>query len=182
MKDLKIEIRKANVFDLQSVLEVERVAFGEEDEAKLVADLLTDPTAEPIVSLLAFVNEEAVGHILFTKVIIEGVDVKAHILAPLAVKPEYQSLGIGGKLIREGHKILREMGSVLVFVLGHPTYYPKYGYLTDAGAMGFAAPYPIPEKDTDAWMFIALADIPLSEFKGQVRCAKMMDKEEYWRE
>lgn len=182
MDDHKFKIRKAEVSDLDNVLEVERMAFGEEDEARLVSDLLTDPSAIPILSLLAFANEEAVGHILFTKVTIEGVDLLAHILAPLAVKPKYQRLGIGGKLINEGHKILREMGSKLVFVLGHPTYYPKYGYLTDAGAIGFPAPYPIPKKDANAWMVISFSQTPLSEYGGQVSCAKMMDKEEYWRE
>ena len=71
--------------------------------------------------------------------------VSVRILAPLAVLPEAQSTGIGGQLIKEGLNQLKKSGVDLVFVLGHPDYYPRSGFTT-AGVLGYEAPYPIPEE------------------------------------
>lgn len=99
---------------------VEKQAFGYDKEAQLVADLLADKTAKPMVSLLAFYKGEAVGHILFTRAYFDGQGAQQmmHILAPLAVKPEYQRQGIGGMLIRAGIERLQEKGSCLVLYWG----------------------------------------------------------------
>ena len=125
-----VQVRRATSDDFNDVMNVERLAFGEDDEAVLVEDLLADQTAEPYVSLLACYQGEAIGHILFTKASLEGSNPSpsVYILAPLAVKPEYQKQGLGGLLIREGHRILKEMGVEMVFVLGHKEYYPRFGY------------------------------------------------------
>ena len=111
-----VHVRKATSDDFSDVMNVERLAFGEEDEARLVKDLLADASAESFVSLLACYQGEAIGHILFTKALLEGSNPSPslYILAPLAVKPEYQKQGIGGLLIREGRRILKEMGVELV--------------------------------------------------------------------
>ncbi len=85
-------------------------------------------------------------------------------------------------LIKEGLKRLKEMGSKLVFVLGHIEYYPKFGFITDAEALGFPAPYPIPVEYKDAWMIQSLGESEVSEFKGKVICADKLDKPEHWRE
>lgn len=108
-----IEIKEAGLDDLKSVLDVEEQAFGHDKEAKLTADLLLDKTAMPSLSLLAFHKNEAVGHILFTRVYIDEMTNQSlsHILAPLAIKPAYHKLGIGGLLIKEGLNRLKEMGS-----------------------------------------------------------------------
>ncbi|CAE7294125.1 yjhQ, partial [Symbiodinium sp. CCMP2456] len=104
--------------------------------------------------------------------------VKAAILAPLAVLPEVQSRGIGGQLIRAGLQALEAQGASLVFVLGHPTYYPKHGF-KPAGALGFEATYPIEEKNADAWMVQALSGASPSA-RGRVQCCAALDKEEFW--
>ncbi|NQU86117.1 MAG: N-acetyltransferase, partial [Mariniphaga sp.] len=129
-----IQIRKTVKSDFNDIMEVEKLAFGYDKEAELVAQLLENKTATPILSLLAFSKNEAVGHILFTKVMLEGNNNSPlmHILAPLAVKPGFQKKGIGGLLIKEGLKILKEMGAEIVFVLGHMDYYPRYGFIPDA--------------------------------------------------
>ena len=180
----KLEIRITNQNDFNDIMEVEEQAFGSVDEAKLTADLLSDKTAEPNLSLLAFYDGEAVGHILFTRAYIgqKHSTPVTHILAPLAVKPKFQKMGIGGKLIKEGIKILKDRGTEIVFVLGHIEYYPKHGFIPDANSLGFPAPYPIPEEVKDAWMVQPLGDTDLKLFSGNVICAEMMDKPECWRE
>ena len=178
-----MEIRKTRESDLSNVLYVETEAFGYEKEANLVKALLGDSSAMPILSLLAFNDqEEPVGHILFTKVRITGVeDTAAAILAPLAIIPDEQAKGIGGALIKEGLRLLSESGVDLVFVLGHPGYYPRYGF-KPAGALGFEAPYPIPTEHADAWMVQELNTGVIGTLKGKVICADELDKPEHWRE
>ncbi len=179
-----IQIRETNVNDFKDIMEVETKAFGGPDEAKLTVDLLSDPSAEPVLSLLAFHGGEAIGHILFTRAYMNGVENQPmiHILAPLAVIPEFQKQGVGGKLIKAGLEILKERGTELVFVLGHIEYYPRYGFINDAKNLGFPAPYSIPEEVKDAWMIQSLVADGLKKYRGEIRCADEMNKEEYWRE
>jgi len=176
-------IRDATASDLDDVLRVEREAFTEEDIAPLVNDLLVDPSAEPVLSLLAFDDgENAVGHILFTHAVLEPVSgITIALLAPLAVVPGSQRQGIGGALIRQGLDMLKEADVELVFVLGHPGYYPRHGF-EPAMRHGFAPTYPILEKDADAWLVQALRPGAIEEGRGRVICADALDKPEYWRE
>ena len=76
-------------------------------------------------------------------------------LAPLAVVPECQKQGVGGTLVKHGLELLSKSGVDLVFVLGYPEYYTRHGF-APAGVRGFDAPYPIPEKNSDAWMVFEL--------------------------
>ncbi|MDL2297049.1 N-acetyltransferase [Bacteroidales bacterium OttesenSCG-928-B11] len=185
MKHLKdIQIRETNPNDFENIMTVEKQAFGYDKEARLVADLLADKTAEPIVSLLAFYQDEAIGHILFTRTYFDNQKTQPmmHILAPLAVKPEYQRQGIGGLLIKAGIEKLREKGSNLVFVLGHKEYYPKYGFLPDAAKLGYFAPYPIAEEYSDYWMVQAVSPEGFETGKGKIRCCDELNKPEHWRD
>lgn len=173
-------IRKAFDSDYEAVMSVERAAFGSDEEAGLVAELLVDPSAKPIVSLLAFDGERAVGHILFTRAgLVPDSPLTVSILAPLAVVPGEQKKGIGGKLIEHGLKILSESGVDLVFVLGHPSYYPRFGFET-AGRLGFDRPYLLQEKTPDAWMVKALRQGVIGSYSGTVTVADSLDKQEYW--
>ena len=185
MKIDSIQIKESKDNDFKSVMDVEEKAFGSVKEAELTAELLNDKTAKPTLSLLAFHENKAVGHILFTRLYINEMisdQPLIHILAPLAVIPEYQKQGIGGMLIKEGLTRLKEMGSEMVFVLGHMEYYPKYGFIPDAKKIGYAAPYPIPEKFVDAWMVQLLNPKGFIINPGKVICAKKLDKPEHWRE
>jgi putative acetyltransferase len=90
-----------------------------------------------------------VGHILFSPIIIKsaaGKKKETISLAPVSVRPEFQKRGIGSELIREGLKACQQLGYDSVVVLGHPEYYPKFGF-KQAGIWGikdlFGAPYPI---------------------------------------
>lgn len=180
-----MEIREATGFDLDDLLDVERQAFGDNEGpviVDLVENLLNDPTAQPLLSLIAIEDQRVTGHILFTKARITLTEqISTLLLAPLAVAPEHQSRGIGGRLITEGLKILAGRGVKLVFVLGHSEYYPRYGFKT-AGALGFEAPYPIPDEVADAWMVQELGTGLIGSVRGKVICADMLDRPEYWRE
>jgi putative acetyltransferase len=183
-RDLKI--RKTTESDLSDLLSVEKQAFGNDKGSEivdLVNGLLNDPSARPLLSLLAVNNEQPVGHILFTKARINDFidSVSAVILAPLAVIPEAQSYGVGGWLIEEGLRHLSERGVELVFVLGHPDYYPRHGF-KPAGALGFEAPYPIPEEHANAWMVQELHPGVIDIVEGKVICADVLNQPEHWRE
>ncbi len=184
MEKNSIYIRETNASDFQDIFNVEEKAFGYEKEAILTAELLSDDSAQPILSFLAFDDNKAIGHILFTRAYLENKEEQPlyHILAPLAVIPEYQNKGIGGKLIIEGIKRLKDMGSELIFVLGHIEYYPKFGFIPDAKKLGFPAPYPIPAEFKDAWMVKSTNDMALTKYEGKVICADMLNKPEHWRE
>ncbi len=185
MKAEKITIRETENKDRHIIYEVEKLAFGYEKEAELTEALLSDPSAEPIVSLLAFHNEKAVGHILFTRVYMNEMledQPLIHILAPLAVIPDYQKQGIGGMLIKAGLEKLKQAGSTVVFVLGHIGYYDKHGFIPDAGKLGYQAPFPIPEEFADAWMVQSLNPEGFKVKKGTVVCANELNKPEHWRE
>ena len=110
---MQLNIRETSSSDLDDILFVEHTAFGHDEEAGLVRDLLEDPSAKPMLSLLAFKDDRAVGHILFTAAHLTGADNKVAILAPLAVVPEAQRQGIGGQLIKRGLELLSECLSLL---------------------------------------------------------------------
>lgn len=179
-----IQIKETSMVDFDDIINVEKLAFGYDKEARLVAGLLADQTAEPIISLLAFYRGEAVGHILFTRAYFEVYQQQPlmHILAPLAVKPEYQRKGIGGMLINTGIRLLKERGSMMVFVLGHKEYYPKYGFIPYATRLGYPAPYPIPDEYGEYWMVQPLSPAGFDIGKGKVECSDVLNRIENWRD
>lgn len=179
-----IIIHETDNSNLKVILSVENDAFeGEEEIETLVKDLLVDPSAKPLLSLLAWEGNLPVGHILFTHAELHDMSspLSISILAPLAVIPSHQKKGIGTLLIQKGLERLKGMGVDLVFVLGHIEYYPRCGF-EPAWKWGLEASYPIPEAVKDAWMVQELTPGILGSVKGKIQCAKAMDKPEYWRE
>ena len=180
-----MEIRPTKESDLHDVLLVEKAAFGTEEGqeiADLVNDLLGDPSAMPILSLIAIKENQVIGHILFTKAIIDSNhSISAVILAPLAVIPAAQLQGVGSQLVNEGLKCLSESGVDLVFVLGHPDYYPRHGF-KPASILGFDAPYPIQQEHADAWMVKELRSGVIGSISGKVQCCDVLNQPEHWRE
>ncbi len=160
-------IRVAGGGDLDAVSRVERLAFSGEDEAEIVKLLLADPSAQPSLSLLAFSDGEPVGHILFTHAALEPGGPAAALLAPMAVVPAAQGQGVGGALIRAGLALQRERGVALVFVLGHPGYYPRHGF-QPAMPLGLQPPYALSAEHAEAWMVAALAPDLLGAVTGRV--------------
>ncbi|TWT50932.1 hypothetical protein Pla22_36750 [Rubripirellula amarantea] len=186
MTQAEVKIRNANEQDRDSILAVHMDAFGEGDGeviAKLVDEMLDDASGEPMLSLIAESDGELVGHLLFTSASIEPDpgQVSARILAPLAIVQNRQRQGIGGRLIESGLRQLEECGVDLVFVLGYPDYYSRFGF-QPAGVQGLQATYPIPPRNADAWMVTELTPRMIENCKGTVRCSKALDHPKYWAE
>jgi len=180
-----LHIRHPQGSERKTICGIHASAFVREqgqEIAELVDGLLDDATAEPLLSLVAETTGQLVGHILFTAVKIQSnQEISARILAPLAVSSDYQGIGVGSALIREGLKQLAESGVALVFVLGHPGYYLKFGF-RPAGVLGFEAPYPIPSEHADAWMVQELVSGVIGSIKGRVQCSEVLSQPEHWRE
>lgn len=176
-----MKIRTTTNEDLNAISAIQESAFGQLEEAHLTLNLLADPTAAPQISLLAEKEGKPAGHILFTKVTIDGADdnITASILSPLAIVSDEQGTGIGGALIRDGLQRLKDRGTDLVFVLGQPGYYTRFGF-HPAGICNLQAPYPIPPEHADAWMVQALTENVLDNVEGQIRCSDTLNKSEYW--
>ena len=177
-------IREALPADRHAIEDVVIAAFGDAEGAEitdLVHRLVDDPTAQPVLSLVAESGGKVVGQILFSHVEIEGAPQtsRAAILAPLSVHPDAQRQGIGGQLIHAGLERLRSARVALVFVLGHPSYYPRHGFVP-AGSQALQAPYPIAPRNADAWMVQALREDILGRVAGRVRCAEALDQPRYW--
>jgi putative acetyltransferase len=140
-----LSIRAEGRDDHEAVRQVHELAFGQPNEAALVEALRV--AASPLISLVAESEGEVIGHILFTPVSVESEDgaFTAMGLAPLAVRPERQRGGIGGKLIQAGLRACNDLGHDLIFVLGHADYYPRFGFKT-AKRLGFTCEYPVPDE------------------------------------
>nr|WP_246422326.1 N-acetyltransferase [Roseospira visakhapatnamensis] len=177
-------IRETTETDRSTLLGIQRRAFGRDMEAHLTRDLLRDPSAAPRLSLLALDEDRlegpsALGHILFTAASLDGAPhVTVSVLAPLAVEPDVQRHGIGDALTRAGLARLTQAGVDLVFLVGHPPYYPRFGF-QPAGPLGFEAPVPIPPEFADAWMVVALRDGLIGAVSGGVRWAETFHRPEY---
>lgn len=123
-----MSIRTATLGDREAIRLVEEHAFGQPAEAGLVDALVSGGDA--IVELVAEEEGAVVGHILFSRLMVqEGKkSFPAVALAPLAVEPDFHGTGIGGALISEAHRRLKEAGETLSVVVGDPAYYGRFGY------------------------------------------------------
>lgn len=181
-----VDIRPETASDAPAIAALAMAAFGAAEGPEIVgllADLRVDPTAQPLLSLLAEVDGRVVGQVLFSRVrlVSAGPNPTAAILAPLAVHPDFQSQGIGGRLVVDGLSRLAAAGVELAFVLGHPGFYPRFGF-TPAGLDRFVPPHPILPKNAPAWMLRELRPGASGGWRGQVLCAEAMADPKYWRE
>jgi putative acetyltransferase len=152
----------ANSVERTTIRAIIEAAFGGADEAEIVDKLRGDDGA--LLSLVAEVDGSIVGHLLFSRMAIDapGGSVSAVALAPLAVRPDLQRTGIGGKLVRHGLEILRERGEKIVIVAGHPAYYPKFGFSAEKARL-LVSPFP-----PEAFMALELAPGALDGVQGAV--------------
>lgn len=149
--------------DAAGIRETNELAFESPLEAGLV-DALRG--SADYLSLVATMDEQIVGHILFTPVRLEppaGAAIAG--LAPMAVRPEHQRLGIGGQLIRAGLDACRDRGYSAVVVLGHPEYYPRFGFVP-GHTFGLTCEFPTPPE---AFMAIELVPDALKGVSGLAR-------------
>jgi predicted N-acetyltransferase YhbS len=148
MTDWQILIRAEAVADYAPLGALHARAFKRAGEPLIVALLRQRRAFDPALSLVAERAGQIVGHALFSPYWLRLLDqrVSAVNLAPLAVDPAYQGQGIGGKLIRAGHALAAARGHSISILLGHPTYYPRFGYQTHAfGSAQLVLSTPVPE-------------------------------------
>ena len=119
-----IEIRTEESGDITAIRDVNRRAFGQQQEGNIVDALRANGAA--ILSLVAVLDGRVVGHIMYSPLIVGSVVGAA--LGPMAVLPEEQSRGIGTRLVETGNERLARDPCPCIAVLGHPTFYPRFGF------------------------------------------------------
>jgi putative acetyltransferase len=169
-----ISIRPEKPEDKLAIHEVNTLAFGRADEARLVGELRNSPQFIAELSLVACEEEKIVGHILYSIVKIEKGNRSFPVLslAPMAVHPDYQRQGIGSELVREGLARARSLGYGAVVVIGHPDYYPRFGF-SSASARALQAPFPVPDE---AFMVLELSEGAIEGIAGTVKYPPAFDQ------
>lgn len=164
--DQEIIIRSERPGDEKAIGKVNDLAFGQPNEGKLIEALRRKKEFVGSLSLVAEYKGEVIGHILFFPVNIRMEKGMRRLLslAPLSVAPKYQGKGVGGKLILRGLKEARLQGFKSVVVLGHPDYYPRFGF-TKATEWGIYCPFRAPD---DTFMAIELTEGALDGVRGTV--------------
>ena len=160
---MAVLIRPEAERDARAVRALIMAAFGRPAEAQLVDELRGQ--ARPVVSLVAQENDAVVGHIMFTPVSLLNFPELIMGLAPMAVVPERQGAGIGSALVRAGLDGCKELGAAAAVVLGHPQYYPRFGF-SPAARFGIASEYDVPPE---AFMAVELRRDALRGASGTAR-------------
>ena len=158
-----IIIKKEDPSEIQQIWEVNATAFETNAEADLV-DRLRNCGVD-FISLVAKLDEEIVGHILFTEVTLENSDIKIIGLAPMAVKPKYQNSGIGSVLVKQALKECIATGYKAAVVLGHPNYYPIFGFIPSV-EFGIKSEYDVPDE---VFMIKELVENSLLKLTGIIK-------------
>lgn len=163
----ELTVRAERPTDAAAVRRVNEEAFGRRAEADLVEQL--HAAGKVVASLVAEVAGEVVGHILFSPVAIEGARGRcdALALAPMAVLPAHQRRGIGRRLVEEGIMACKELGHTRIVLVGHPEYYPWFGF-RPAVRYGLRCEFDAPEE---AFMALELAPGAWQDCAGTVRFA-----------
>ena len=138
-----VTIRPESQADHAAVAAVHRAAFGKDDEMQIVERTRALPEHLPELSLVADLGGRVVGHVLLSRARLAGGAVLA--LGPIGVLPDFQRQGIGDALMREGIERARAGGERLIILLGHPAYYPRFGFVR-ASTLGIRPPYNVPDE------------------------------------
>jgi putative acetyltransferase len=155
-------IRERTPADDEAIRHLNDTAFGGLYESQLVRDLRAADLA--VIELVVVEEKAIVGHILFSQlgVTLGGGRIKALSLAPMSVRPDRQRRGIGSGLVRRGLDLAREHGWQAVVVVGHPNYYPRFGF-----SVALARPLRAPFSG-DTFMAVELEPGALQDGGGRV--------------
>ena len=167
---MNITIRKEEENDNIQIYEVNKLAFQQENEGKLIEKIRNTENFIPELSIVAEIDNRIVGHILFSKIKIVGKSVYESLaLAPMAVIPEFQKKGIGSELVKIGIKMAKKLGFDSIIVIGHKEYYPKFGFQR-ASKWNIKCPFEVPD---DVFMAIELTE---KAFEGKAGTVEYPDE------
>ena len=152
------DIREERPEDVAAIREVNKRAFGQDQEANIVDALRSNGAS--LLSLVGIVDGQVVGHILYSPATVA--DVVGAGLAPMAVLPEFQRHGIGSKLIETGTQKLKDAGLPFIIVLGHSNYYPRFGF-KPASIFGIKCEWDVPDE---AFMLLVLDQTKMQGVSG----------------
>ncbi|MFC1917093.1 GNAT family N-acetyltransferase [Chloroflexota bacterium] len=160
-----LEIRPETPGDIALISSVNDEAFGQKQEGELIVKLRNRGVLT--VSLVAVQDDEIIGHIAFSpvKVASKRAIFQAVSLAPMAVLPAYQREGIGSQLVTAGLEECRCLQHEIVFVVGHPDYYPRFGFVP-ARSEGIDCEFEVPDE---AWLVLELRQGALAGRRGTVK-------------
>lgn len=163
--------------DIDAILEVHRLAFGEGEGpeiAQLAKDFLDRPDT---ISISAERDGKIAGNVLFTPFVFKDHPAtKCYLLAPCGVLPEYQGRGVGKEIMETSIDHLKSIGTDAVFVLGVPTFYPRYGFVPT----GKQTPYPDLLTATEAWMALELTSGAIENLNGQTMAIPQFMQSHLW--
>jgi putative acetyltransferase len=165
---LNFTIRQEIPSDFQSIREVNILSFNnQENEAKLVEQIRQSENFIPQLSLVAETeNQEIIGHILISTITLvkEYGKISTLGLAPMAVKPGYQNKGVGSALVSSGLEACKKSGYKHIFVLGHPNFYPRFGFVSSK-TYAINPPFTVPDE---VFMALELESGSLSGMQGRI--------------
>lgn len=172
---MKIDIRRERPDDIQAIFDLEAAAFDTDAEARLVDLLRADDAL--LLSQVAGFHGEIVAHGAYSLVTITdgGCVRRFPALGPIAVSPPAQRQGIGSALIRAGMRALRDMGYELLFLVGSPRYYPRFGF-QPAQPLGFTSDYVEPGGAHEHFMLAQLQESMPEGVRGHVRFHPAFDE------
>lgn len=155
-------IRDRQPADDEAIRRLNDAAFGGTCESRLIDDLRTANCA--VIELVSVDGKAVIGHILMSTldVSVAGNSVRALALAPMSVQPGRQRQGIGSALVREALQRAQRQGWQAVIVVGHPGYYPRFGF-SAVLAQPLASPF-----SGDAFMALELIPGALQGGAGRV--------------
>lgn len=159
-------IRPEQIDDFEAIARVNQLAFGRDNEARLIERLRDTSEYHPGLSLVAVDENQIIGHILFSQIAIKSEEawIPALALAPLAVIPDRQYQGVGTALVEQGILVCHQLGHRIIIVLGHAEYYPHFGF-QPASRFGIRCPFPVPDE---VFMVLGLRPGALKAVQGTV--------------
>jgi putative acetyltransferase len=159
---VSVVIREEGPDDIAAVREVNRCAFGQEQESNIVDALRANGGA--LLSLVAIMDDRIVGHIIYSPVSVSDM-VNGAALGPMAVLPEHQRQGIGTRLVEAGNQKIKDAGHPFIIVVGHAEYYPRFGFRR-ASEYGVKCEWDVPN---DVFMVLVLDPAKMQGMSGLAR-------------
>jgi predicted N-acetyltransferase YhbS len=167
---MDVIIRNEKKEDYNEIKRINDLAFGQENEGKMIEAFRKTKDYNNLLSLIAETKGKIIGHILFYPIKIKNKKEEYTVLslAPMAVHPEFQNKGIGSKLVKRGLEIAKELNFGIVIVVGHPKYYPRFGF-TPAKNWDITLPFDVPD---DVFLALELNENALKYCSGTVEYPK----------